>query len=130
MSGTTTSDLSASSFSTRAVEQGAKHTPGPWEYVPSTEHHGPYVTSQYGSDVCDCYTMSNLSDASVLNGGTSKPIHFLGEMADANARLIAASPDMLAALKMVRELDDAYGIEFSEQQRDQLHDAIRKAEAQ
>jgi hypothetical protein len=45
----------------------------------------------------------------------------------ADARLIAAAPDMLAALQMVRELDDTYGIDFTEQQRDQLHDAIRKA---
>jgi hypothetical protein len=42
-------------------------------------------------------------------------------------RLMEIAPDTLAALQMVRELDDAYGIEFSEQQRDQLHDAIRKA---
>jgi len=74
----------------------AKHTPGPWEYVASNEHHGPYVVGPYGRDVCDCYTMSNPMAASVRNGGTSYPIHHHGEDADANARLIAAAPDLLA----------------------------------
>ena len=79
---------------------GATHTPGPWDYVQSTEYHGPYVTSDYGSTICDCYTMSNTADLSVRNGGESRPIHHLHEMADPNARLIAAAPDMLAALEM------------------------------
>jgi hypothetical protein len=77
----------------------AAHTPGPWEYIASNENHGPYVVAPWGSDIADCYTMSNLSDRAVCNGGTSKPIPFQHEAADANARLIAAAPDMLAALK-------------------------------
>lgn len=70
-----------------------KHTPGPWEYVPSTENHGAYVVSDWGSDVADCYTMSNPGSAAVCNGGNSKPIPFQGDQSDANARLIAAAPD-------------------------------------
>ena len=72
-----------------------KHTPGPWEYVPSTEHHGPYVTSDFGTTIADCYVMSNPGNLSVLNGGDSRPIHHLHEMADPNARLIAAAPELL-----------------------------------
>jgi hypothetical protein len=76
-------------------------TPGPWEYVPSDDNHGPYVVAQWGGDVCDCYTMSNLSDWAVCNGGTSKPVHFQHEHADANARLIASAPTMAAVLREV-----------------------------
>lgn len=77
----------------------SKHTPGPWSYVAGTEHHGPYVTSEFGSDICDCYTMSRPDLPSALNGGPSHPIPFLAEMAEPNARLIAAAPDLLDALK-------------------------------
>lgn len=79
----------------------AEPTPGPWEYVPSTEHHGPYVTSQFGSTICDLYVMT-------ANGGPSKPILFLHEMADPNARLIAAAPEMLAALHMLDGMISAW----------------------
>ncbi|MDW9528106.1 hypothetical protein RWE87_05100 [Sinorhizobium meliloti] len=78
----------------------SKHTPGPWGYVASTENHGPYVANEWGyGDICDCYTMSDPNSLSIRNGGHSKPIHFHNEEADANARLIAAAPDLLAALK-------------------------------
>jgi hypothetical protein len=43
--------------------------------------------------------MSNLNARAVCNGGGSKPIHFMHEMADPNARLIAAAPDLLSHLK-------------------------------
>jgi hypothetical protein len=69
-------------------------TPGPWSYVPSNENHGPYITSDFGSTICDCYTMSNPLSLAVCNGGDSRPISFLAEMADPNARLIAQSPRM------------------------------------
>jgi hypothetical protein len=78
-----------------------QHTPGPWEYVPATEHHGPYVTSAFGSTICDCYTMTRPDALSVRNGGPSKPVAFLAEMADPNAHLIAAAPDLYEALDTV-----------------------------
>lgn len=61
-------------------------TPTPWEVIPSTEHHGPYIVSPYGSTLADLYCMSNPNALSVRNGGDSKPIHFPD--ADDNASLI------------------------------------------
>jgi len=83
-----------------------KFTPGPWEYVASTDAHGPYVVAHWGGDICDCYTMSNPREAAVINGGTSRPIPFQNEAADANARLIAAAPDLYEALRAVLDLDN------------------------
>lgn len=78
----------------------SKHTPGPWEYVPSNSNHGPYVSNGWGAgDICDCYVMSKPSELAVCNGWTSAPIHHQHEEADANARLIAAAPDLLEALR-------------------------------
>lgn len=79
----------------------AHPTPGPWDYIPSTEHHGPYVTSQFGSTICDFYVMSKPTERSTASGGQSRPIHHMHEMADANARLAAAAPDLLEALQIV-----------------------------
>ena len=66
----------------------AEHTPTPWDLVPSTEHHGPYITSDFGSTICDLYTMSHPGEPSTANGGRSAPVHFMAEMAEANARHI------------------------------------------
>ena len=99
-------------------------TEGPWEYVPSNENHGAYVVSLFGSDICDCYTMSNPSALSVRNGGDSRPIHFMGEQADANARLMAAAPDMAEALDMLLvAAESKWGKEATS------HSAIGKARA-
>ncbi len=59
------------------------------------------VTSDFGTTICDCYIMSEPSLWSTANGGKSRPIHHLHEMADPNARLIAAAPDMLAVLQII-----------------------------
>jgi hypothetical protein len=74
-------------------------TPGPWEYVPSTEHHGPYITSQFGSTICDFYVMSHPGEPSERNGGKSKPISFMAEMADANAELAVVAINSYRAIK-------------------------------
>ena len=104
----------------------AKHTPAPWEYVPGNENHGPYVANHWGAgDICDCYVMSNPRDYAICNGGTSRPINHQGEEADANARLIAAAPEMYEALKLVMQ----HGrIDDSEHRMNLVAAAIAKAE--
>lgn len=72
------------------------HTSGPWEYVPGTEHHGPYVTHAFGGTVADCYMMSRPGP---LNHEPTHPVPFMAEMAEPNARLIAAAPDLLEVLQ-------------------------------
>lgn len=113
----------------------AAHTPGPWEYVPSTEHHGPYVESSVGGTICDCYVMSNPSAPSVRNGGDSKPISFFHEMADPNARLIASAPDLLSIAKRWLALDAGswHPVRYARERAELLADtqaAIAKAEPQ
>lgn len=80
-----------------------KHTPTPWEYVPGTEHHGPYVTSEFGNTVADLYTMTLPGERSVVNGGPSKPVPFLHEMADPNAEFIVRAVNSHDALVAIAE---------------------------
>lgn len=83
-----------------------KFTRGPWEYVASNEHHGPYITTAadgtYG-DIADCYVMSMPSELSTRNGGPSRPVHHQHERADANARLMAAAPELYEACRYIVE---------------------------
>ena len=66
-----------------------QHTPGPWEAVEGNAHHGPFVTDIGDRTICDLYTLD----------GADRPAVFRPEEAEANARLIAAAPDLLAALE-------------------------------
>ncbi len=77
----------------------AKHTPGPWDYVRGNEHHGPYVTTDYGTTVADLYVLSEPGVFSTTEART--PIPFMHEMAEANARLIASAPCLLEALTVL-----------------------------
>ena len=83
-------------------------TPTPWELVPATEHHGPYITSPWGTTLCDLYSMSNPGAFSTASGGTSKPIPFVD--ADDNAHLIVTAvnvhADLLEAAKYALDTID------------------------
>lgn len=73
------------------------HTPLPWEAVRASEHHGPYVTTAFGTTVCDLYAMSE----PVI--GKSKPVSFTD--ADLNVQLIAKAVNCHGELlAVVREL--------------------------
>ena len=64
-----------------------KHTPGPWR-TGGLPQHAPIVYAPDDYAICDTKTFH----------GRRSP-----EEAEANARLIAAAPDMLAALQAFRE---------------------------
>ena len=64
----------------------AAHTPGPW-HTPARKHGTRYVEARIG-----CGLLQEVAAC----GPTEVP-----EQQEANARLIAAAPDMLAALKAI-----------------------------
>jgi len=78
----------------------------PLDLVEATEHHGPYITSAYGADVCDFYTMSNPQSLSVRNGGDSKPVPFTdaNEYAAFMVRAANAHDELLAGLRQIVDL--------------------------
>lgn len=92
----------------------AKHTPGPWHCVGIwVEHEDDNV-----ADICDC-------DPASMGQG------HLGRTYDemrANAKLIAAAPDMLEFLKYVRTLHEAADFGPIEIRRRALDNLIAKAE--
>ena len=99
----------------------AKHTPGPWATEYDINEHGSdcvIVTKDYNYRICDIYSRSN--------DGMTVP----DDAASANARLIAAAPDLLEALKVCADLladyDEAEG-EEGDAYREALA-AIAKAE--
>lgn len=96
----------------------SEHTPGPWSVE---DHHAEGWLSVGGPDnsvdlICD------LLGWQVAEGQTT-PL----AVAMANARLIAAAPDLLAALKMVAATVEA-GEELTWGQRQQVLGAIGRAE--
>jgi hypothetical protein len=121
----------AISTSVEGAAQQESFSPGPWELVEATEHHGPYVVNVYGRDVADCYCMSNPLSASIRNGGDSYPVNHCGDEAHANARLIAAAPDLLYALGLALgilcHLDEAVPAVCIEEAIDEARAAIAKA---
>jgi len=68
------------------------HTPGPWHAIIDNEGDVTYVTADSANDrdICDFYHVSR-------EGSQTYP----KENAEANARLVAAAPEMLAALEVI-----------------------------
>ena len=95
----------------------SKHTPGPWKTVARN-----YPIADTG-DYDGCWE--------VLTGDPKKPIVQIWGDSDedeANARLIAAAPDLLEALKDTLQLLEVYCGDFEEGTRKQARAAIAKAE--
>jgi sigma54-dependent transcription regulator len=76
----------------------ARHTPGPWVSIDDYEVSVD-AESNIGNEIAAWWVVGN---PDVGNGEVAAILHFYGSeeaRADANARLIAAAPDLLAALK-------------------------------
>ena len=90
-----------------------KPTPGPWEYFPklsgSENHRGFRIGVDKGWFIAD-----------------AMPIDMDGKEGEANARLIAAAPDLLEALQLL--LDIERGGDQGGSFRERLYAAFRKAE--
>jgi hypothetical protein len=84
------------------MEQQAKHTPGPWMFY-----------AQEGG--CDIYVRKSMGKGPLLAHvvGLGQEREKLDEFA-ANARLIAAAPDLLAALTEVLEWIRNWSPEFAQ----------------
>lgn len=115
---------SADSLTAASTEQRATHTPGPWAVT--DRGHMPWtnalsITAANGSDVAHTTRGSFFYEAPDRREGEQCPSW-------PNARLIAAAPDLLSALKRLRDLDVACSQSEDRAAWEQAHAAIAKAE--
>lgn len=91
-----------------------KHTPGPWELDERRDAHqwpDAYIIKGYGANVLAC--VYDTGNDHVLTHG------------QANARLIAAAPEMLAALQCAAaQLEEDFEISAAQNQNQQWIDNI------
>jgi hypothetical protein len=94
----------------------ANHTPGPWAVIHSTVHPG--MVEVFGPRI----QVRGFTVATDIDAGTADRI-------EADARLIAAAPDLLAALKDLSRLADAIYVRMSDGEMALMRDAWGKADA-
>lgn len=90
----------------------AKHTPGPWKYVPDDDGI-PAATIQAADGSAVGSLFGRLRDGSSIDGR---------EETEANGHLMAAAPDLLAVAKRVA----AGGMSYPKFDRDLAAAALRK----
>jgi len=101
-----------------------KHTPGPWEVRADPSHYDSFTTVVAGSGE---QRKGMLRELIVEIGGWAGI-----ETAEANARLIAAAPDMLEALKSLLAFVNSLGMEFggvSKEKYLEAYEPLNKAHA-
>ena len=81
------------------------HTPLPWDVVPGNQNHGPYITTAFGTTVCDLYAMSHPIS------GEPKAVWFTDAALNAEliVRAVNAHDELLKALKSARTLINHMG---------------------
>ena len=105
----------------------AEHTPGPWR-VPPCDHQGSIRIWQEGSnfDIARVTPMPYTTGLNVCEKAHQS--QGVSEQGRANARLIAASPDLLAACRAALDVLSGGGDKKESEVREQLRAAIAKGE--
>jgi hypothetical protein len=89
--------------------QTAKHTPGPWSVDTRLTGHRfngeavRYFSIHHTSQMRDCYIATEIAPTTLITSGGDMP----NSEGEANARLIASAPDLLAALQEITAQHDA-----------------------
>ena len=90
-------DLAADAATLASPRAG--HSPGPWQVDPN--RRGDVQTGD-GREVCSVWSQEDHGNTHVVGSGGGRLVP--DEDSDANARLIAAAPELLAALEHITEL--------------------------
>lgn len=103
-----------------------RHTPGPWQYRPNEYDDWGFVRALPLPGENIGHIVAVAKDTSVPFEAYDEYRERKADPFEANARLIAAAPDMLDALHKAREWLEGWG--SAERQLDVINEAISKAE--
>lgn len=104
----------------------AKHTPGPWEAIKWTSHAPTTVVSaEWAAAILKGKHFTGGAVIADCQGARSG---YLDDEAEANARLIAAAPELLEALTKIRQVADGFKVDVPWGKIIEMADAaLRKA---
>lgn len=107
-----------------------KHTPGPWKAVPCGGTSAVVAPTGMPSQLMYGYHGYAIGQPSMIGGSiyeAERP-DIAAHFRHADACLIAAAPDMLAALKLAHSFCGDTGLSVNDHPMDQINQAIEKAE--